>query len=60
MDLQIYIDGRYYPEADAKVALLHEPRDDRVQWTLAGREHVRVLLVEREERGGRRGAGARP
>src|SRR5258705_470319 len=44
------IPGAHDAEADTKVALLHEPRDDRVQRTLARCQHVRVVFVEREER----------
>ena len=38
------------PKPMREVAFLHEPRDDRVKRPFARREHVRVLLVEREER----------
>ena len=38
------------PKPMRRSALLHEPRNDGVKRTFARRQHVRVLLVEREER----------
>ncbi len=43
------VPGAHNAEADARVVLLHQRRDDGVQRALPRREHVRVILVERKE-----------